>query len=62
MIITSVNGFLMSLVSIAVVKLTFTFRVFSRHFCPKRLTVSTIVTRKKPQYITVDKEKERKKK
>ena len=26
---------------------TFTFRAFSRHFCPKRLTISTFVTREK---------------
>lgn len=28
--------------------------IFSRHFCPKRLTISTFVTREKPQHITVD--------
>ena len=31
--------------------LTFTFRAFSRRFGPKRLTISTFVTRKKPQHI-----------
>ena len=40
--------------------LTFTFRAFSRCFCPKRLTISTFVTRKKQQHITVDKVKNKK--
>ena len=40
--------------------LTFTFmlRAFSRCFCPKRLRISTFVTREKPRYITVDGVKE----
>ena len=42
--------------------LTFTFRAFSRCFGPKRLTISTFVTRKKPQHITIDKVKKKKKK
>ena len=36
---------------------TFTFRVFSRGFCPKQLTMWTFVTRKKPRHITVDRVK-----
>ena len=38
---------------------TFTFREFSRHFCPKWLTISTFVTRKKPQHITIDEVKKK---
>ena len=34
--------------------ITLTFRPFSRRFCPKRLTISSFATRKKPQHITVD--------
>ena len=26
------------------IRLTFTFRTFSRHFCPKRLAIRTFVT------------------
>ena len=33
---------------------TFTFRAFSRRFCPKRLTTSIFVTREKLRHITVD--------
>ena len=38
----------------SLVPYTFTFRAFSRHFCPEWLTTSTFVKRKKPQHITVD--------
>ena len=36
---------------------TFTFRAFSRRFCPKQFTISSSVTRKKPQHVTADKVK-----
>lgn len=42
----------MSILSLTTHVFTFT------RFCPKRLTVSTFVTRKKPQRITVDRVKE----
>ena len=40
---------------------TFTFRAFSRRFCPKLLTPSTFVAGKKPQHIIVDRVKKKKK-
>ena len=38
----------------------FTFRALSRCFCPKRLTKSSFVTRKKPLLITVNRVKKKK--
>ena len=40
---------------------TFTFRAFRRRFCPKQLTISTFATGKKPQHITVDNVKKKRK-
>ena len=44
----------------AYITYTFTFRAFSRCFCPKRLTISAFVTLEKPQHITIDKVKKKK--
>ena len=40
---------------------TFTFRAISIHCCPKQLTIRTFVTRQKPQHITVDRVRMKKK-